>query len=143
MYFQIAAHEFIRTILNKLSNPGLAARAQAIFNQVMARGQYRWGRRTELAAGASIVIALRESHKNDSVRDIAVSFNFFLSVPSFPSLSFPRVECMLTWLLCLASSSSTYHLLHSIACSLLSHPCFNCPSPWQIPHRICLPYKLT
>ena len=73
---QIATHQFIRTILVRLSNPGAAARAQSIFDQAMLRAQYRWGRKTQLAAGAAIAIALRESHKSDSINDIAVSHLF-------------------------------------------------------------------
>lgn len=66
-------HEFIRTIATRQSNPGITWRAQGIFDQAMRRGHYRWGRRAKLTAGAALAIALRESHKSDSIRDIAVS----------------------------------------------------------------------
>ncbi|KAJ8457423.1 hypothetical protein ONZ51_g11545 [Trametes cubensis] len=67
----ISMHEFIRGIAGRLANPGVTVRAQAIFDQAMARGHYRWGRRAKLTAGAALAIALRESHKSDSIRDIA------------------------------------------------------------------------
>lgn len=66
-------HTLIASVLSKLSNGGLAPRAQSLFEQVMKRGQLRWGRKAKLAAGASIVVALREAHRSDSIRDIAVS----------------------------------------------------------------------
>ncbi|KAH9890673.1 hypothetical protein C8Q73DRAFT_765033 [Cubamyces lactineus] len=67
----ISMHEFIRGLAGRLSNPGVTVRAQAIFDQAMRRGHYRWGRRAKLTAGAALAIALRESHKSDSIRDIA------------------------------------------------------------------------
>ena len=66
-------HEFIRTSASRLSSPGITARAQGVFDQAMRLGAFRWGRKAKLTAGASLAIALRESHKSDSVRDIAVS----------------------------------------------------------------------
>ena len=48
-------------------------RAQGVFDQAMRAGRFRWGRKAKLTAGASLAIALRESHKSDSIRDIAVS----------------------------------------------------------------------
>ncbi|KAI6005469.1 hypothetical protein EDD15DRAFT_2525625 [Pisolithus albus] len=62
---------FINSVLTRLNNSGLSPRAQAIFAQAMAAGGYRWGRKAKLTAGACIAIALRESHKSDSLRDIA------------------------------------------------------------------------
>ncbi|KAL1947434.1 hypothetical protein VTO73DRAFT_14395 [Trametes versicolor] len=67
----ISMHEFIRTIATRQSNPGITSRAQGIFDRAMRRGHYRWGRRAKLTAGAALAIALRESHKSDSIRDIA------------------------------------------------------------------------
>ncbi|KAJ2966000.1 hypothetical protein NUW54_g13934 [Trametes sanguinea] len=64
-------HEYIRGIAGRLSNPGVISRAQGIFDQAMIRGQFRWGRRAKLTAGAALAIALREAHKSDSIRDIA------------------------------------------------------------------------
>jgi len=65
---------FINSVLTKLKNPGLSPRAETIFTQAMTNGKYRWGRKAKLVAGASMAIALRETHKSDSLRDIA----FFL-----------------------------------------------------------------
>lgn len=62
---------FITSVLTKLKNPGLSPRAEAIFTQAMTKGNYKWGRKAKLAAGASMAIALREAHKSDSLRDIA------------------------------------------------------------------------
>lgn len=64
-------HEFIRSISSRLSNPGLSPRAVTLFTQAMTRGRYHWGRKAKLTAGASIAIALRESRKPGSIRDIA------------------------------------------------------------------------
>jgi transcription factor IIIB 90 kDa subunit len=75
-------HDFIRSISTRLSNQGLSPRAIGIFTQAMAAGHYRWGRRAKLTAGASIAIALRESHKPDFLRDIA-----YLIDESFNSVS--------------------------------------------------------
>ena len=66
-------HEFIRTLASNLSQPGVAIRAQTIFDQAMTRGHFRWGRKSKRVAGVSVAIALRESHKGISLRDIAVS----------------------------------------------------------------------
>lgn len=65
-------HEFIRSVTVRLGHPGMATRSIGIFDLVMKKGQYRWGRRARLTAGAAIAIALRESHKADSLRDIGV-----------------------------------------------------------------------
>ncbi|KAI8999003.1 hypothetical protein BD414DRAFT_454349 [Trametes punicea] len=67
----ISMHEFIRGIAGRLSNSGSISRAQGIFDQAMSRGRYRWGRRAKLTAGAALAIALRESRKSASIRDIA------------------------------------------------------------------------
>jgi len=67
----VQMHDFIRAVTMKLGNPGLASRAEHIFDSAMEKGRYRWGRKAKLTAGASIAIALREAHKADSIRDIA------------------------------------------------------------------------
>ncbi|THG95031.1 hypothetical protein EW026_g6545 [Hermanssonia centrifuga] len=64
-------HEFIKSIAGRLSFSGSATRAQAVFDQAMSKGGLRWGRKAKLVAGASLAVALRESHKSDSLRDIA------------------------------------------------------------------------
>ena len=88
LYIQISMHEFIRGIAGRLANPGVTVRAQAIFDQAMARGHYRWGRRAKLTAGAALAIALRESHKSDSIRDLAVS------IPALSSCCIGRVSAV-------------------------------------------------
>lgn len=82
---QVQMHEFIRSVASNLGHPGTTSRAQHIFDSAMQQGHYRWGRKAKLTAGASIAIALRESHKADSVRDIAVS-PFSLVVRRFPDV---------------------------------------------------------
>lgn len=84
IFVQIAMYEFIQTITTRLSSPGSTARAKGIFDQAMRRGQYCWGRKAKLAAGAAVSIALRESHKSDALLDIAVSAVSFHAWPAFP-----------------------------------------------------------
>ncbi|TFK84521.1 hypothetical protein K466DRAFT_553454 [Polyporus arcularius HHB13444] len=67
----LSMHDFIRTLATRLGSPGATARAQGIFDQAMRVGQYRWGRKAKLTAGAALAISFRESHKSDSIRDIA------------------------------------------------------------------------
>ncbi|CCM03689.1 uncharacterized protein FIBRA_05833 [Fibroporia radiculosa] len=67
----IVMHEFIRSLAARLCSPGTAVRAQGLFDQAMRRGQFRWGRKAKLVAGAAISIAFRESRKSDSISDIA------------------------------------------------------------------------
>ncbi|KAI0811174.1 hypothetical protein BC629DRAFT_1589911 [Irpex lacteus] len=67
----IAMHEFISAIASRLSHPGSAPRAQAIFDQAMSSGKYRWGKKAKRTAGASLAVSLREAKKSVSLRDIA------------------------------------------------------------------------
>lgn len=103
-------HTFIKTLSTRLSNPGVAHRSQMVFDQAMARGKYRWGRKAKLTAGAAVAVALRESHKSDSLRDISVSiflassvvrpthlfvyssFRFLDPPRRLPHLTFPRIR---------------------------------------------------
>ena len=64
-------HEFIRSVSSNLSAPAVSARAIALFSQGMTTGRYRWGRKAKLTAAASVAVALRETHRSDSLRDIA------------------------------------------------------------------------
>ncbi|KAL4244089.1 hypothetical protein ABKN59_011224 [Abortiporus biennis] len=66
----IAMHEFISTLSSRLSSTGLAARAQTLFDQAMSKGKFRWGKKAKILAGACLSIALRESGKSDSLKDI-------------------------------------------------------------------------
>jgi len=72
--YQFSTYTFITSLCNRLSYPGLASRAQTLFSQAMSKGQFRWGRKAKLTAGASVSIAARESRKSVSLRDISVSF---------------------------------------------------------------------
>lgn len=65
-------HDFIRTLAVTLSLPGCTTRAQTIFDQAMAQGRFRWGRKSKMIAGAAVAVASRESNKSVSLRDIAV-----------------------------------------------------------------------
>ncbi|KAH9926127.1 uncharacterized protein B0H18DRAFT_351681 [Fomitopsis serialis] len=67
----LAIREFIQTLAIRLSARGAAERAQTLFDQVMTRGQFRWGRQSKRMAGAALAIALRESKRSDALRDIA------------------------------------------------------------------------
>jgi transcription factor IIIB 90 kDa subunit len=98
-------HDFIRSISTRLSNPGLSPRATTIFAQAMAAGHYRWGRRAKLTAGASIAIAFRESHKPDSLRDIA-----YLIDESFNSVSRAFTSVVTLLQLNVPSSDPALHL---------------------------------
>ncbi|KAK0459588.1 uncharacterized protein EV420DRAFT_1641793 [Desarmillaria tabescens] len=63
--------EFINSLANILSVPTLSSRATTLFTQAMAAGNFRWGRKAKLVAGACLSIALRESKRPDFLRDIA------------------------------------------------------------------------
>ncbi|KAI0060789.1 hypothetical protein BV25DRAFT_1992596 [Artomyces pyxidatus] len=64
-------HESIRTLATRLAYPGVAQRAQALFDMAMTRASLKWGRPAKLAAGATLAFALRESGRGDSTHDIA------------------------------------------------------------------------
>lgn len=49
----------------------LSPRALTLFNQAKTAGQFRWGRKTRLIAGACLSIALREANRPNSFHDIA------------------------------------------------------------------------
>ncbi|KAI0933650.1 hypothetical protein AcV5_005742 [Taiwanofungus camphoratus] len=127
----IAMHEFIKSVATRLSHTGLSSRAQSIFDQAMSKAQYRWGRKAKLAAGASIAIAFRESHKGDSIRDIA----YLLDEPPISlSRAFTSVIAVLG--LSLTSVDATVHLpaLQTHLLSLVQGPHGSTPP---------LPTKLT
>lgn len=64
---------FTTTLAQRIGHPSLAARAVCLFELAMQRGHFRYGTKARLVAGASLAIALRESEKGETVRDIAVS----------------------------------------------------------------------
>lgn len=125
---------FIASVLVRLNHPGLSPRAHAIFTHAMTTGGYRWGRKANLIAGASIAIALRESNKSDSLRDIAfflddshlslsrafqsvVSLLNFSLTPTDPSAHLPTLQ---THLLTLIHSDSTPSLPADLRTTLSS-----------------------
>ncbi|CDO74882.1 hypothetical protein BN946_scf185004.g32 [Trametes cinnabarina] len=112
----ISMHEYIRGIAGRLSNPGVASRAQGIFDQAMARGQYRWGRRAKLTAGAALAIALREAHKSDSIRDIAYLLE---ERPVAVSRAFSAVVELLGLKLSTADPTAHFSVLQAYLASLV------------------------
>lgn len=120
-------HEFIKSMAGSLSGASSAARAQAIFDQAMAKGSYRWGRKAKLVAGASLAIALREANKSDSLRDIAVSHIVFCQMSHHLDRSF--YSCYRTCVdFCsafFASTSSRSPLPCSQRSSLRRFSCYN------------------
>ncbi|KAF9009402.1 hypothetical protein BDQ17DRAFT_1235756 [Cyathus striatus] len=77
-----AMAEFIKSLAMSFNASGLSPRAETLFNQVRAASKFRWGRRAKLVAGACLSLALRESNRPDSLRDIAFVLN-----ESYPSLT--------------------------------------------------------
>ncbi|KAF5386842.1 hypothetical protein D9615_001887 [Tricholomella constricta] len=67
----LAMAQFISSLAISINASGLSPRAIIIFNQSMASGNFRWGRKAKLVAGASLAIALREYRRPDSLNDIA------------------------------------------------------------------------
>ncbi|GLB35406.1 hypothetical protein LshimejAT787_0209710 [Lyophyllum shimeji] len=67
----LAMAQFISSLAVSINAPGLSPRATIIFNQAMAAGKFRWGRKAKLVAGASLAVALREYRRPDSLSDIA------------------------------------------------------------------------
>lgn len=68
---QYAIAEFINSLAVSMNAAGLSARALTLFNQAKTAGQFRWGRKTRLIAGACLSIALREANRPNSLHDIA------------------------------------------------------------------------
>ncbi|KAK7054967.1 hypothetical protein VNI00_003430 [Paramarasmius palmivorus] len=64
--------EFIKSLAHALHVPGLTLRATTLCGQAMATGQFRWGTKAKMVAGACLSIALRESQRPDSLPDIAI-----------------------------------------------------------------------
>lgn len=69
---QIAMRSFTTALVHRIGHPSLASRTLFLFELAMERAHYRYGRRARLVAGASLAIALRESQKGETVKDIAV-----------------------------------------------------------------------
>ncbi|KIK95247.1 hypothetical protein PAXRUDRAFT_399036 [Paxillus rubicundulus Ve08.2h10] len=126
----MAMSTFINSVLLRLNNPGLSPRAEAIFTQAMSKGQYRWGRKAKLAAGASIAIALRDAHKSDSLRDIA-----FLLDDSPVSLTraFQSVVSLLNFNLSSTDPAVHIPILQAHLQSTLHPESVSTPPPSQLP----------
>ncbi|KAF8911072.1 hypothetical protein CPB84DRAFT_1082562 [Gymnopilus junonius] len=73
-----AIAEFIKSLAVSLNASGLSPRAVTLFNQIRAADSFRWGEKSKRVAAACLSIALRESNRPDSLRDIAS----LLSVPT-------------------------------------------------------------
>jgi len=63
--------EFINCLASSINASSLSPRATTLFNQAMAAGRYRWGRKGKLVAGACLVLALREYKRPDALYDVA------------------------------------------------------------------------
>ncbi|KAF9218328.1 hypothetical protein BS17DRAFT_791678 [Gyrodon lividus] len=126
----VAMSTFINSVLTRLNNPGLSPRAVAIFTHAMSKGQYRWGRKAKLVAGATIAIALREAHKSDSLRDIA-----FLLDDSPVSLAraFQSVVSLLNFTLTSTDPAVHLPILQAHLQPLIRPESVSTPSPSQLP----------
>jgi transcription factor IIIB subunit 2 len=136
---QYAMHRYIKAISSSLSVPGLSPRAITLFSQAMLRGQYRWGRKAKLAAGAALAIALRESHRADSLRDIAFLME---ETPSSLSHSFANMVSLLRLSLSPVDPAQHFPSLQSHLSALL-HPL---QPPTLVPALLCsiiLPLQLS
>jgi len=63
--------EFIKSLALSLNAAGLSPRAITLFNQAKSASNFRWGQKSKAIAAACLAIALRESNRPDSLRDIA------------------------------------------------------------------------
>jgi transcription factor IIIB 90 kDa subunit len=73
--------DFINSLASPINASSLSPRATVLFNQAMATGRYRWGRKCKLVAGACIALALRENNRPDVLHDLA-----YLLGETFPTL---------------------------------------------------------
>ncbi|EED77791.1 predicted protein, partial [Postia placenta Mad-698-R] len=113
-----------RTVASRLAHAGSASRAQTIFDQAMNRGQYRWGRKAKLTAGASVAIALREARKSDALHDIA----YLLEEHMAPiSRAFSSVISLLQLGLASADPSMHFSALQGYLHSLVQDPTSSLP----------------
>ncbi|CAE6421425.1 unnamed protein product [Rhizoctonia solani] len=67
-----ATKSFLAAVTRNMRQISCTERAQYIMEQAMRKGKFRWGRSAERVAGASICLALRESGKAESTREVAV-----------------------------------------------------------------------
>lgn len=65
--------QYTITLATRLGHPALATRTLFLFENAMRKGKFRYGKKARLVAGAALAIALRESRKGETMKDIAVS----------------------------------------------------------------------
>lgn len=120
-------HSYITSLLSSLSMPGLSPRAITLFTQAMAAGQYRWGRKAKLVAGASIAIALRDAKRPDSLHDIAFLIN---ESSILLTRTFSKIVRLLNLALTSADPSLYLSTLHTYLSSLFDpSQCNLLPAP--------------
>ncbi|KAH9842545.1 uncharacterized protein C8Q71DRAFT_208109 [Rhodofomes roseus] len=120
----LAIYEFIQTLAMRLSARGATERAQILFDQAMARERFRWGRQSKRMAGAALAVALRESKRNDALRDIA-----YLLEESPAALGRAFISLARILSLNVSPADPTVHLstLHNHLVSLTQGPSSNLP----------------
>ncbi|KAG5728289.1 hypothetical protein E4T56_gene19204 [Termitomyces sp. T112] len=113
-----AMSQFISSLATSINASGLSPRATLLFTQAMTAGKFRWGRKAKLVAGASLVLALREYRRPDSLDDIAYLLNVqcpilvrtlasiisllnLSLIPADPTIHIPHLLAHLTCLLAL------------------------------------------
>ncbi|KAF8162942.1 hypothetical protein B0H34DRAFT_672062 [Crassisporium funariophilum] len=95
-----AMAEFIKSLAVSFNAAGLSPRAIILFNQAKNAIHFRWGTKSRSVAGACLSIALRESNRPDSLRDIASVLKVppsaiareFMSITSVLNLSLTLVD---------------------------------------------------
>ncbi len=70
-FSQVAAVHLVNSLATSFNVPGLSPRAIALFNQARTVMGFRWGRKSTSVVAACLIIALRESNRPVTVRDIA------------------------------------------------------------------------
>ncbi|KIK55582.1 hypothetical protein GYMLUDRAFT_62515 [Collybiopsis luxurians FD-317 M1] len=72
--FRAEMHVFIGSLCAQMSTPGLADRVRLLFDQIMKNEtvKSRWGGQAKAVSGACLAVALRENHKPDRLKEIAL-----------------------------------------------------------------------
>ncbi|ESK96890.1 hypothetical protein Moror_6468 [Moniliophthora roreri MCA 2997] len=122
-------NELIKSLAHALHVPGLTLRATTLCGQAMATGQFRWGTRAKMVAGACLSIALRESQRPDSLPDIAV-----LVDQSLPNLKRVLASVLSALGISLIPSEPHQHLstLQSHLLSILENPSCHAELPYSL-----------
>ncbi|KAJ4480698.1 hypothetical protein C8J55DRAFT_428440 [Lentinula edodes] len=115
----LTMHGFIKSLTLTLSVSGLSPRVCNLFDQAMRTAQFKWGTKAKTVAGACLSIALRESSRPDSLKDIA-----FLIEQSDVNLKRTLSSVVSALKLTLKSSSPAHFLtiLQSHLSSILQAP---------------------